>query len=114
MSGKHRKHAPQPKPYATLFAALGDNTRLALVARLGAGRSASITELTEGTPLTRQAVTKHLRVLQSAGLVYSSREGREQHFRLDPRPMHDLQRYLDRASQQWDHALARLKNFVEK
>jgi DNA-binding transcriptional ArsR family regulator len=100
-------------PAATLFAALGDETRLALVARLGSGRPASISQLTAGTPLTRQAVTKHLRVLQRAGLVRCTRSGRESLFALDPEPMQHMQDYLERVSRQWDQALARLKSFVE-
>jgi DNA-binding transcriptional ArsR family regulator len=98
---------------AVLFAALGDKTRLALVARLSAGQSASIADLTQGTRLTRQAITKHLRVLERAGLVRSTRTGRESHFALEPRRIADMQEYLHRVSQQWDQALARLKSFVE-
>ena len=100
--------------HALLFAALGDKTRLALVTRLCAGQPASIAQLTAGTRLTRQAVTKHLRVLQKAGMVHSTRSGREALFSLDPEPMQQMQDYLDRVSRQWDHALARLKSFVEK
>jgi DNA-binding transcriptional ArsR family regulator len=107
---KHLRRAPD----AVLFAALGDETRLALVARLCVGRPASISELTAGTRLTRQAVTKHLRVLQRAGMVHSTRSGRESLFALDPEPMQRMQDYLDRASRQWDEALERLKAFVEE
>jgi DNA-binding transcriptional ArsR family regulator len=96
-----------------MFAALGDKTRLALVARLCSGQPASIAQLTAGSRLTRQAITKHLRVLQRAGIVHSVREGRESRFALDPRPFHAMQNYLDRVSRQWDQALARLKSFVE-
>ena len=99
---------------AVLFAALGDKTRLALVARLSAGRSASITELTAGARITRQAITKHLRVLQRAGIVHSRHAGRESLFELDPTPMQQMQDYLDHVSRQWDQALARLKSFVEE
>jgi len=100
-------------PESILFAALGDKTRLALVARLCAGQAASISQLTTGTRLTRQAVTKHLRVLQRAGIVHSTRSGREALFSLDPEPMQQMQDYLDRVSRQWDQALARLEAFVE-
>jgi len=96
-----------------LFAALGDKTRLALVARLSSGQSASIAHLTAGSRLTRQAVTKHLRVLQRARIVRSTRVGRESLFRLDPEPMQEMQAYLNLVSRQWDQALARLKSFVE-
>ena len=96
-----------------MFAALGDETRLALVARLNDGRSHSIAQLTAGTRLTRQAVTKHLRVLQNAGVVRCARSGRESRFELDLQPIMELREYLDRVSQQWDVALSRLKAFVE-
>ena len=99
---------------APVFAALGDETRLALVARLANGRAQSISQLTEGTRLTRQAVTKHLRVLEHAGVVRCARLGRESRFELDPQPITELREYLDVVSRQWDDALSRLKAFVEK
>jgi DNA-binding transcriptional ArsR family regulator len=102
------------QPHAALFAALGDQTRLALVARLVSGQPASIAELTAGSRITRQAVTKHLLVLQNAGIISSVRSGRENRFALNPRSLHAMQNYLDRVSHQWDQALARLKSFVEK
>ncbi len=98
---------------AALFAALGDKTRLALVTRLCSGEPASIAELTSGTRITRQGITKHLRVLERVGLVRSIRAGRESRFGLDPRPLHAMQQYLDLVSRQWEQALARLKAFVE-
>jgi DNA-binding transcriptional ArsR family regulator len=99
--------------HAPVFAALGDPTRLSLVAKLCKGEPRSIAQLTEGTVLTRQAVTRHLRVLENAGIVHSVRAGRESRFALDPEPIDDLRAYLDGVSEQWDHALARLKKFVE-
>ena len=96
-----------------MFAALSDATRLSLVATLAGGRTRSITELTTGTRLTRQAVTKHLRVLEGVGLVRSNRSGRESLFELDPAPLAELRAYLEHVSEQWDQALARLKAFVE-
>ena len=102
------------RTHAPVFAALGDQTRLSLVAKLSAGRPYSISELTSGSRLTRQAITKHLRVLEDAGLVRHVRTGRERRFELDPRPIHDLRRYLDDVSAQWDQALSRLKSFVEQ
>jgi DNA-binding transcriptional ArsR family regulator len=115
MSRKSHNRAQLRRPaQALLFAALGDKTRLALVARLCAGRPASIAQLTSGSRLTRQAVTKHLRVLERAGLVHSTRAGRESLFALDREPIEQMQDYLDRVSRQWDQALARLKAFVEK
>lgn len=92
-----------------MFAALGDETRLNVLGRLAGGEAQSIARLTEGTRLTRQAVTKHLRVLEGAGVIRSSRVGRESHFALAPKSLDDARRYLDRVSQQWDDALARLK-----
>jgi DNA-binding transcriptional ArsR family regulator len=96
-----------------VFAALGDETRLALVARLAGGEPRSISQLTQGTRVTRQAVTKHLRVLEKAGVVRNVREGRESRFELDPRPIYGLKEYLESVSQQWDEALSRLKAFLE-
>jgi DNA-binding transcriptional ArsR family regulator len=99
---------------ATLFAALGDPTRLALVARLSDGSRHSIAQLSEGQPLTRQAISKHLRVLEVARIVRSERAGRESLFVLDPQPIEELRRFIDMVSAQWDVALSRLKSFVEK
>jgi DNA-binding transcriptional ArsR family regulator len=96
-----------------VFAALGDQTRLALVAKLAAGHAQSITELTRQSRLTRQAITKHLRVLERAGMVRCVRAGRESRFELDPRPLSEIVEYLERVSREWDAALARLKAFVE-
>jgi len=96
-----------------VFAALGDETRLGLLATLGAGDRLSITQLTEGTTLTRQAVTKHLRALQRAGLVRGLRRGRETLFEPNSEPLDEARRALEWISKQWDQALARLKAFVE-
>lgn len=101
------------RAHAALFAAMGDATRLALVARLSAGDSRSIAQLTAGSRLTRQAITKHLRVLERAGIVHGSRAGRENLFALAPQPIEEMQDYLSDVSRQWDQALARLKSFVE-
>jgi DNA-binding transcriptional ArsR family regulator len=98
---------------AVVFAALGDETRLLLVAKLCSGQPRSISELTAGSKLTRQAITKHLRVLQRAGIVRGVRSGRERRFEFDPEPMEEIKHYLEIVSEQWDHALARLKSFVE-
>src|ERR1700680_179780 len=98
---------------APVFAALGDATRLTLVAKLSRGQPYSISQLTQGSKLTRQAITKHLRVLESVGIVHSVRTGRESRFEFDPQPMEGIKRYLDFVSEQWDQALSRLKSFVE-
>jgi DNA-binding transcriptional ArsR family regulator len=110
--GRNRKTARQ-QGQASVFAALGDETRLALVAKLGRGEARSISQLTEGSRLTRQAITKHLHVLEKAAIVRSVRAGRESLFALDPEPIAEIKTYLDRVSAQWDEALARLKSFVE-
>ncbi|MBV8865854.1 MAG: winged helix-turn-helix transcriptional regulator [Acidobacteriaceae bacterium] len=99
---------------ATVFAALADETRLWLVAKLGRGEHYSISQLAAGTKLTRQAVTKHLRVLERVRIVHAKRTGRESLFELDPKPIEELTVYLETVSKQWDMALARLKSFVEK
>jgi len=109
----HSSTAARRRTHALVFAALGDPTRLSLVAKLRRGQPRSISQLTEGSNLTRQAITKHLRVLESAGIVHGARTGRESLFQLDPEPIEELKQYLDRVSEQWDQALARLKWFVE-
>jgi DNA-binding transcriptional ArsR family regulator len=99
---------------APLFAALGDEVRLRLIQRLAAGEPLSITRLTAGTRVTRQAITKHLHVLAEAGLVRSSRHGREQLWELEGDQLREAQRQLDMIAGQWDRALLRLKDHVEK
>jgi DNA-binding transcriptional ArsR family regulator len=96
-----------------VFSALGHETRLALVARLSSGRPHSISQLTEGSKLTRQAVTKHLRVLENVGMVRCVQRGRESRFEFAPEPMKEIQEYLEVVSAQWDRALLRLKAFTE-
>jgi len=103
-----KRRAPAP-----VFAALGDKTRLSLVAKLCGGEPHSISQLARGSRLTRQAITKHLRVLERVGMVHSVRSGRESLFELNPGPLEEIRRYLDRVSEQWDQALSRLKSFVE-
>ena len=98
---------------APIFAALGDQTRLLLVARLSAEGPLSIARLTQGGSVTRQAVTKHLRVLANVGLACSSRWGRQSVWELEPRPLEAARRCLDGISAQWDDALERLKKAVE-
>jgi DNA-binding transcriptional ArsR family regulator len=96
-----------------VFAALGDVTRLRLVNRL-AGGPQSITELASGSGVTRQAITKHLRVLSDAGLARSTRRGRERMWELDVAPLDEARRTLDLIGAQWDKALDRLRKFVER
>ncbi len=116
MATSRRIHSAGVKrqPYAPVFAALGDETRLSLVAKLSGGQPRSISQLTEGSRLTRQAITKHLRVLERAALVHSVRTGRESLFAFDPKPIEECKRYLDLVSEQWDLTLSRLKEFVER
>ncbi len=97
-----------------LFAALGDPTRLSLLTTLSDGRERSIAGLSVGTDLTRQAVTKHLHVLQQAGLVRSAKVGRESHYAFQPDRIDEMRAYLDGVSRQWDDALERLRAFVER
>jgi len=115
MSHKHRNRIlAKPKARARVFAALGDKTRLALIAKLCAGPPCSITHLAEDSKLTRQAITKHLAVLERAGIVRSTHAGRERLFEFDPEPIEGVKEYLDFVSGQWDQALTQLKSFVEK
>jgi DNA-binding transcriptional ArsR family regulator len=109
----HSGVAAKRRTRAPVFAALGDATRLSLVARLCGGQPYSISQLTRGSKLTRQAITKHLRILESAGIVRSVRRGRENRFEFDPEPIVGIKEYLDFVSGQWDQALSRLKSFVE-
>jgi DNA-binding transcriptional ArsR family regulator len=113
MSNKHHSGSAALKTRASVFAALGDETRLSVLTRLASGRAQSISRLTAGTNLTRQAVTKHLRVLENAGVVRGVRVGRESRFALEPKAIDDVRDYLERVSKQWDDALARLKSLVE-
>ena len=111
-----RTAASTPDAFAQVaptFTALGDPTRLHLVSRLCHEGPLSIARLTEGTPLTRQAVTKHLRVLEAAGLARAERDGRERRWQVDTRRMAYTRRLLERISAQWDSALARLARHVE-
>jgi DNA-binding transcriptional ArsR family regulator len=97
-----------------VFAALADPTRLSLLTRLSEGPTRSIASLSADTELTRQAVTKHLRVLERAGLVSSIRVGRESRFAYRAEPIAEARSYLDMVSAQWDDALFRLRAFVER
>jgi DNA-binding transcriptional ArsR family regulator len=113
-SRARRRELRELEGRAALFAALGDETRLALIGKLSGGEKQSISQLAQGSSLTRQAITKHLRVLEGAGVVHSARVGRESLFAFRPEPLRDVKAYLERVSGQWDQALARVKSFVEK
>ena len=97
-----------------LFAALGDATRLSLLTRLSVDGPLSITRLSEGTGVTRQAITKHLNTLGNVGLVRHARRGREQVWELERKRLEKARAYLDHIAAQWDAAAARLKAFVEE
>jgi DNA-binding transcriptional ArsR family regulator len=115
MSSKSRsRKVARDGGYAAIFAALGDETRLLLVTKLCGGQACSISQLAEGAKLTRQGITKHLRVLEGVGVVRAARMGRESLFELDPGPIEEVKQYLDSVSRQWDQALGRLKAFVEE
>jgi DNA-binding transcriptional ArsR family regulator len=92
---------------------LGDATRLRLVALMCAGGAFSITQLTASTDISRQAVTKHLQVLATAGLVHDLRMGRERLWQFDGTQVDEARRSLELIGRQWDEALGKLKRFVE-
>jgi DNA-binding transcriptional ArsR family regulator len=98
---------------AFLFAALGDETRLALLRKLSDGGPSSISELAGNFRISRQAVTKHLQFLATAGVVNGERRGREHVWALNPRSLAEAQRCLDLISRGWDDALSRLKKHIE-
>lgn len=110
---RSRRKAAALSASAPIFAALGDATRLRLVVALCAGGALSIAQLTAGTTITRQAVTKHLQVLADAGLVHDLRQGRERLWEFAPARLDEARQALDAIGAQWDAALARLQRFVE-
>lgn len=114
MSAARALAAAHVRDAAPLFAALGDRTRLALVARLSAGGPDSIAGLAAKAAVSRQAIRKHLDVLKAAGLARSAWRGREHVWKIEPARLDEARDYLDRISAQWDAALARLKHFVER
>jgi DNA-binding transcriptional ArsR family regulator len=113
MSRKPKAGGPALGIHAPVFAALGDETRIRLVEKLCRGQQLSISSLSDGSRLSRQAITKHLRVLEDASLVHGVRRGRQVLFELTPEPIGELRKYLELVSAHWDEALARLKALVE-
>jgi DNA-binding transcriptional ArsR family regulator len=99
---------------ADVFFALGDRTRLSVVNKLGSGGALSATNLSEGARVTRQAIVKHLQVLEGAGLVTHEKRGREVLYALEPRRLSDARAFLDAVSLSWDRALERLRQLVEE
>lgn len=113
-AGKAAKVRKKPAAdMAAVFFALGDKTRLQLLAVLCAGGAFSIAQLTANTDFTRQAVTKHLQVLADAGLVVDLKLGRERLWQFDPAQVEEARKSLEVIGQQWESALGRLKQFVE-
>jgi DNA-binding transcriptional ArsR family regulator len=106
--------AAQVRDAAPLFAALGDATRLRLLARLSTSGPESISRLASRADVSRQAISKHLDVLAKAGLVRGRRRGRERIWQIEPARLADAHAYLERISRQWDQALDRLRLLVEE
>ena len=104
---------PKAEP-ATLFAALGEPTRISLLERLGDGQPRSIASLARDMPISRQALTKHLRVLETAGLASVGRDGRQTLYRIDPAGLLAAEAWIGTVSRQWDMAIDRLKRHVEE
>ncbi|UBV17653.1 ArsR/SmtB family transcription factor [Mycolicibacterium fortuitum] len=98
---------------APLFDALGDPNRLRIVTRLCEGGPCSTVALTQVIPVTRQAATKHLLLLEAVGLVTSDRKGRERIWRIQPEPLVAASDYLTGLSQRWDNVIDRLRAYVE-
>ena len=96
LRGARRQHAPPAGPAGSAL-----------------GEPRSISELTMESRLTRQAITKHLRILENVGIVRAERRGREILFRFSPAPVDEAVKYLELVSRHWDEALGRLKSFVE-
>jgi DNA-binding transcriptional ArsR family regulator len=114
LSRRSNAAAVKTEYQATIFAALGDATRLSLVAKLIDGKPHSISTLASDTHITRQAITKHLRVLENVGIVTNLKSGRESLYELDPKPLESLQEYLTIIAAEWDRSLNSLKDFLEK
>jgi DNA-binding transcriptional ArsR family regulator len=104
----------QLRRHVSVFAALGDETRLSLLLQLSRAQAHSISELAEGRATTRQAIAKHLRVLEGADLVHAETLGRERLYEMKPETLDGSVSYLQQVSRRWDEALERLRNLVEK
>lgn len=99
---------------AAMFAALGDPKRLAIIERLANSSGQSISRLSDGYGLTRQAITKHLLVLERAELIQSQRTGRENVYTLRPERIDAARHYLAGVTAHWDESLERLKTHIEQ
>jgi DNA-binding transcriptional ArsR family regulator len=113
MSPRINPHIKALRKIVPVFAALGDETRMRLIAVLCAGSALSIAQLTDGTDISRQAVTKHLQVLADAGLVHDIKQGRERLWEFQPSRLDEARCSLEMVAQQWDQALMRLKRTLE-
>lgn len=113
MSSRTSKKRPAAVDLPSVFFALGDRTRMQLIAVLCAGGAFSIAQLTAGTDVTRQAVTKHLQTLADAGLVTHVKAGRERLWQFEPAALEEARRSLEIIGQQWEEALGRLKTKLE-
>jgi DNA-binding transcriptional ArsR family regulator len=98
---------------APLFDALGDPTRLRIIVRLCEVGPSSTAQVTSVVPVTRQAASKHLGLLQNAGLVTSSRRGRERVWTVRTEPLAEASDNLTQLSRRWDAAVDRLRAYVE-
>ena len=98
---------------ADIFFALGDGTRLSVVRKLGTAGAMSATALSDDAHVTRQAIVKHLQVLEGARLVTHEKRGREVLYALEPVRLEDARAFLDAISASWDRAIDRLRRLVE-
>jgi len=114
MLRKRHRTAAGTVTSAAIFAALGDETRLRLIARLRDDGPLSIASLADGFDISRQAISKHLRVMNDAGIATSGRQGRETVWQLEPGGLADATKYLQVISKDWDAKLRRLKDLVER
>jgi DNA-binding transcriptional ArsR family regulator len=114
ITSRSRITPPKTTEAAAIFAALSDETRLVIVARLCKDGPLSIVRLTDGSTISRQAITKHLNTLSKAGLVRSERTGRERIWKLRTKRLAEVSRYLTQISEQWDEALDQLRTFMEQ
>ena len=105
---------PREQAAAEVFFALGDGTRLSVVTRLGSGGALTATALSQGAKVTRQAIAKHLRVLEGAGLVKHDKRGREVLYALESERLEDARAFLDGVAASWDRAIERLRRMVEE
>src|SRR5262245_9304876 len=106
--------AARERAVADVFFALGDGTRLSVVRKLGSGGALSATALSDGAKVTRQAIVKHLQVLEGAGLVTHEKRGREVLYALKPEGLENARGFLDGVSASWDRAIERLRRMVEQ